>query len=217
VAEGVEAIERVLASGVVPSVVDYLDGRTLAVAVGAPFDVPEGTGMALLCEVDTREEDVAELIEALGETASRPDPTELWRWRDGIGLAVDGWRGGRISEDVAVPLHRLAEAIERSVALGPAHGIDACSWGHAGDGNLHSSFVFDPATPDGRAAAEAAAEDLFAMAIEMGGTITGEHGIGWLKRGWLSRQWAPAAVRLHEEIKRTLDPKGLFNPGKKAA
>jgi FAD/FMN-containing dehydrogenase len=134
-----------------------------------------------------------------------------------VSLAVVARRGGKVSEDVAVPLDRLAEAVEETVAIGARHGLEACSWGHAGDGNLHSTFLLDPGDGAQLERAEAAAEDLFAMAVRLGGTVSGEHGLGSLKKGQLARQWAPAALEAHRAIKRALDPKGLLNPGKKVA
>ena len=98
-----------------------------------------------------------------------------------------------------------------------AHGLETCTCGHAGDGNLHSTFLFDPGDPDAVRRSEAAAEDLFALARELGGTVSGEHGLGLLKNGQLVGQWSDAAIGAHETIKRALDPKGLFNPGKKLA
>jgi FAD/FMN-containing dehydrogenase len=216
VREGCEAVERLLGSGVVPAVIEYLDAGTLAASADAfPGEVPPDPGFLVLTEADTTEEDALELAEALGPGAQRPDPEELWRWRGGVSIAVTARRGGKLSEDVAVPLDRLAEAIVRTVEIGERHGLEACSWGHAGDGNLHSTFLLSLEDPDELRRAGAAVEELFAMAIELGGTISGEHGIGWLKRGWLSRQWDPAAVRLHRAVKDALDPKGLFNPQKK--
>jgi FAD/FMN-containing dehydrogenase len=111
----------------------------------------------------------------------------------------------------------LAEAITETVEIGARHGLDACSWGHAGDGNLHSTFLVDSSDPDQLARASESAEDLFALAARLGGSVSGEHGLGWLKRGQLARQWSPGALRLHEEVKRAFDPKGLLNPGKKTA
>jgi FAD/FMN-containing dehydrogenase len=116
---------------------------------------------------------------------------------------------------VAVPVDRLADAIEGTLAIGERHGLEACSWGHAGDGNVHATFLLDAGDADQRARADAAALDLFDLARELGGTVSGEHGIGVLKRGQLSRQWPPAAVAAHRAIKDALDPKGLLNPGKK--
>jgi len=109
----------------------------------------------------------------------------------------------------------LADAIERTLEIGERHGLEACSWGHAGDGNLHSTFLLDPGDEDQLGHAHNAAEELFGMAIELGGTISGEHGLGLLKNGQLRRQWSPAAVALHRSVKAALDPKGLMNPGKK--
>jgi FAD/FMN-containing dehydrogenase len=141
----------------------------------------------------------------------------VWRWRDGASLAVTARRGGKVSEDIVVPVDRLREAIDETIAIGARHGLEACSWGHAGDGNLHSTFLIDPSDSDELDRAERAAQQLFALAAKLGGSVSGEHGIGWVKRGALAQQWTPAALAAHAAIKRALDPKGLLNPGKKLA
>ena len=102
-------------------------------------------------------------------------------------------------------------------AIGSEHRLDACTWGHAGDGNLHATLLLDPADADELARAWRAADAILSLAIELGGTISGEHGIGLLKRGRLRDQWSPAAVAAHRAIKQALDPRGIFNPGKKEA
>ncbi len=114
-----------------------------------------------------------------------------------------------------MPVDRLAEAIEETVRIGTAHGLEACSWGHAGDGNLHSTFLLDQRDELAVRRAHAAADELLAMAVRLGGTVSGEHGIGVLKNGWLRHQWSPAAVAAQRAIKDALDPDGIFNPGKK--
>jgi len=220
-ASGAEAMQAVLASGVVPAAIEYLDGATLrAAASGFPGDAT--AGFALIVEVDGTAAEVEaalpEVREALGGDVVVPDDMRaFWAWRGGVSHAVTAQRGGKLSEDVAVPLDRLAEAVEETLAIGARHGLEACSWGHAGDGNLHSTFLLTPGDEDEAARAARAAEDLFAMAIRLGGTISGEHGLGILKNGQLARQWSPAAVELHRSVKRALDPKNLFNPGKKLA
>ena len=95
------------------------------------------------------------------------------------------------------------------------HGLEGCSWGHAGDGNLHSTFLLHPGDDAEADRAHAAADELFALAIELGGTVSGEHGLGLVKGGQLRHQWSAAAVAAHLAIKRALDPKDLLNPGKK--
>ena len=141
----------------------------------------------------------------------------LWRWREGVSIAVQANRGGKVSEDIAVPADRLAEAIEGTLEIGRRFGLPACSWGHAGDGNLHSTFMIRQDAPVEAERASAAAGELFALAVELGGSISGEHGVGAVKNGQLGRQWVPRAVELHEAVKRVFDPKGLLNPGKKLA
>ncbi|HST26581.1 MAG TPA: FAD-linked oxidase C-terminal domain-containing protein, partial [Gaiellaceae bacterium] len=141
----------------------------------------------------------------------------LWRWRGGLAFAVLARRGMALSEDIVVPLDRLQEAIEETYEIGRRNDVLAVSFGHAGDGNLHSTFLFSPDDPAERERAIAAAHELFDLAVRLGGSISGEHGLGHLKSGWLAKQWSPRALDLHEAVKRVFDPKGLLNPGKKLA
>jgi FAD/FMN-containing dehydrogenase len=141
----------------------------------------------------------------------------LWCWREGLGSAVEAAHGGKVSEDIVVPVDRLAEAVSGTEEIGRRHGLPTCSWGHAGDGNLHSTFLLAPDDRDAVARAEAAAEKLFALAGRLGGGISGEHGVGVVKARQLRHQWAEPVRALHAEVKRVFDPKGLINPGKKLA
>jgi glycolate oxidase subunit GlcD len=226
--EGCAAVLAVLAAGLRPAALDVLDGATTAAAAAAfPLGgLPEPAPFLVVAEADGSAAEArtvaAELRDVLGDGAlavfapsAAPDVAALWRWRDGVSLAVTAQRGGKVSEDVAVPLDALAEAFRETERIGARHGLPSCCWGHAGDGNLHATFLVDPADPGELGRAEAAAGELFAFAAARGGTVSGEHGIGLVKRGGLRRQWGPAAVELHRAIKRAFDPQGLMNPGKK--
>ena len=225
---GCAAIETVLASGLVPATLEYLDAGALVAAAGSfPGSIPDRAGFAVVCEADgdraSAEALQAGLAEALDagalevRTLTGGEAQGLWRWRDGVSLAVTARRGAKLSEDIVVPLDRLGEAIAQTLEIGRRHDLEACSWGHAGDGNLHSTFLLDPASKIELRRAEHAAEDLFELAVRLGGSVSGEHGLGYLKRGQLARQWPEPALRLHEELKRLFDPKGLLNPQKKLA
>ena len=145
-------------------------------------------------------------------TASR-EVKRLWAWRDGVSIAVTTQRGGKVSEDVVVPLDRLAEAIDATVEIGRRHDLDACSWGHAGDGNVHASFLVSLDDPAEVARAEVAAGEVFETAIRLGGSISGEHGIGSLKTPWVTGALGPAIVAIQDEVKGAFDPEEFAQPG----
>jgi FAD/FMN-containing dehydrogenase len=222
---GCEAIEAVLGNGLVVAALEYLDGATLGAAGPAfPARVPSGADFLVVAEADGSQAEAAgmraALLDVLGEHAlavHAPEETAaiegLWRWRDGVSIAVGAQRGGKVSEDIVVPLDRLAEAIDETLAIGSRHGLSACSWGHAGDGNLHATFLVSPGSVDELQRASVAAEELFLLAVSLGGSITGEHGVGVVKRG--RQQWPASKVALMTSVKAAFDPRGLMNPGKK--
>jgi glycolate oxidase subunit GlcD len=224
---GCEAIQQVLASGVVASAIEFLDGGALEAARRAfPVGLSQAARFLIIVEVDGSALEAAreaqEVRAAVGPEAldvfapeGRGEVQTLWRWRDGMSQAVSFLRGGKVSEDIAVPVDQLAVAVHGTVEIGRAHGLRACSWGHAGDGNLHSTFMIDASDPAEIERAHAAARELFELAVRLGGSISGEHGLGWLKRGQLGLQLDPRALALHGEIKRLFDPTGIMNPGKK--
>jgi FAD/FMN-containing dehydrogenase len=233
-ADGCRAISDVFAAGLRPSALDFLDGATLELLAGgyppgagesAGATVPAGAAFALILEVDgTRAEAEGQrdaLIEVLGPASvglDEPgDGDALWRWRDGVNGVVAGARGAKVSEDVVFPIESLEAGLEGFEEIAGAHGLPCCAWGHGGEGNVHASVLVDPANEREMEAAAAVGEELFALVAALGGSVAGEHGMGWIKRGLLESQWEGRAVQAHEAIKRALDPKGLLNPGKKLA
>ncbi|MGA2470265.1 MAG: FAD-linked oxidase C-terminal domain-containing protein [Solirubrobacteraceae bacterium] len=223
---GVAAIERIVGSGLQPATLDYLDAGTVAACANGFPAGPPPAGFMVIVEADGRKAEAERLRDELRDTLAedvltihapdrRASIAALWRWRGEVAVAVAAQRGGKVSEDIAVPLEHLGEAITETVAIGARHGLPALSWGHAGDGNLHSTFLIEANNAAEVARAEQAAEELFALAVRVGGTVSAEHGVGWVKRGQLARQWSPAALELHDAVKQLFDPKGLLNPGKK--
>jgi glycolate oxidase subunit GlcD len=224
---GINAIERVLASGVVPAAIEYLDGELLRISGDTyPFGLPDGAGFMVITEADGADAEArrvaGELREALAEDAvavHAPEAADavagLWRWRGGVAFAILAQRGGAFSEDIAVPLDRLRDVARETHLIGARHDVPALSFGHAGDGNIHATFLFSPDREGEEQRADDACHELFDLAHSLGGSVSGEHGIGWLKRGQLPRQLGPVGYDLHMRLKQAFDPKGLLNPGKK--
>ena len=183
-------------------------------------------GFAVLVDVDGVRDAAmglrAEVVEVLAESAvathaptDAPGIAEVWRWREGMTAAVTTQLGGKVSEDVCVPVDRLREAIDATVAIGERHGLRACSWGHAGDGNLHSTFLLGTRRRGGARRCRARGDG----ALRDGGRPRrhdlGEHGVGVVKSGHLDLMWSPRALELRDQVRRQFDPKGLLNPGTK--
>jgi glycolate oxidase subunit GlcD len=227
VASGCDALEAVIGSGLLPAALEYFDGGTLRhVARGFPTPLPDEAGFMVIAEVDGSEQEAArqavELADVLAEgsvAVFAPEPGRdvdaLWRWREGVGLVVTQVHGGRISDDHVVPLERLRDAIAAMEQIGARYGLEAASFGHAGDGNLHAGFLYAPGGLDQVERAEAAALELYPPTLALDGSVAGEHGVGVHKLVQAQEQLGPRRQALQHAIKQVFDPKGLLNPGKK--
>ncbi|MHB1536935.1 MAG: FAD-binding oxidoreductase [Solirubrobacteraceae bacterium] len=226
-AEGVDdgcgAVADVLGSGVVPAALELLEGEALH-AVGGAYGrgVPDGAGAALVVEVDGSVQEAAaaraELAAVLGgcvRVDAHDDVGELWRWRGGVSGALAGICGGKLSEDVVVPRERLGELLAGFGRAAAGEGLRSCCFGHAGDGNMHATLLLDPREREALAAGERVLGRLFELVVGLGGSISGEHGLGVVKRDALALQCSAAELAVLWALKDALDPSGTLNPGKK--
>ncbi|MFQ4150313.1 FAD-linked oxidase C-terminal domain-containing protein [Arthrobacter sp. LAPM80] len=222
------AAAGVLALGkarVQPCILELLDGASLH-----ELDFHNGSNLAsrgtalLLIQFDglaaEQEETVAATaLEGLGGVASREDPAEAQRLvdlrRNNRGLDVDA--ENRVGEDVAVPRSQLVHYITALAEMAVRHGVDLQVIAHAGDGNLHPTFSVPTFEPARIAALNAALDESIDKALELGGTITGEHGIGQYKLRWLPLEQASQVLEIQRNIKALFDPQGILNPGKAIA
>jgi FAD/FMN-containing dehydrogenase len=223
---GLRALTAAMACGVVPTALEFLDGGALRAAGAAfPGGLPEDAGFAVLAEALGTAEvaalEAAVLADALADEATavrrpseRADVEALWRWRDGVSLAVVAARGGKLSEDVVVPAERLGEALAAVDRLGARHGVPVTSWGHAGDGILHATVLVDRADAAALAGARDAAHAMLGIAADLGGSLSGEHGIGSVKLAGAATL-DPAVLAAQRAVKDALDPRGIMNPGRK--
>ncbi|WP_262692572.1 FAD-binding oxidoreductase [Kordiimonas aestuarii] len=226
IAGGVDTVVQSIQMGVPLARVEILDDMQMkAVNLWSKLDYPELT--TLFFEFHGTEAYVAEQVEIVRDIAADngggdfhwsnlpEERTKLWRARHEAYYAALGLRPGSVGwpTDVCVPMGRLAECISATKEdLGTA-SIPATILGHVGDGNFHVIFVLDPDRPEDLTEAERLNARLVGRALEMGGTCTGEHGIGLGKQDWLVRELGDT-VDLMRMVKRAIDPNNLFNPGK---
>lgn len=213
--------------GVVPSMLELMDGATLAaVEAWQRMDLDTGAAALLLAQSDAAGEAgqaaevraIAAACQAAGATyvADTADPEEgrmLLAARRFAYPALERL-GGTLLDDVAVPRSRIPELLAGTQRIAAEHRATVGTFGHAGDGNFHPTVVYDRADPDSRAAALETFDAIVRLALSLGGTVTGEHGVGTLKRGHLAAELSPAALALHRSVKDALDPLGILNPGK---
>lgn len=220
-------VEQIMAAGIVPASLELLDDTTLAaVEAYAPVGLPADTGAMLLMLADGEPEDVEADTARLADLArtggarevhlarDAAEEAHLWKARRAVSVALGRVRPNRLGEDICVPLPRIAECVRRIKAISAACDLPIAVFGHAGDGNLHPNILFDARNPVETARLWPAAEAVFAAALEAGGTLSGEHGIGTLKRPFMPRALGPIALAAQRQIKAWLDPRGLLNPGK---
>jgi len=208
-----------------PSMAELLDAFSIkAVQQLGDYGFPSDCAAVLLVQSDrdghTREDvqRYGDLLSTAGATeiAVADDPAEaeaLMAGRRVVSTALEG-HGARMVEDVCVPIARLTELVERSQSVCRSLGVEVAFSGHAGDGNLHPSLFFDAGDPASRERAEAAFGEIVDLALGMGGTITGEHGVGSLKAPWLRRELGDAEIQRQQRIKAVFDPAGILNPGR---
>ena len=206
-----------------PAIAELLDGATLAAVDAAQGTSFRAQGSALLlvqtdgagaaAEADLARRAVEPLAASVSVTDDPAEAATLLRARRLVLPSLE-LQGRVLIEDVAVPRSRQAEALREVAAIAERHGVRVATLAHAADGNLHPIFVIDPAADGVPGPVWEAAGEIFRMALRMGGTLTGEHGVGLLKRRWLAEELGEESLALQKQIKALLDPHGILNPGK---
>jgi glycolate oxidase len=217
-------VSAIVESGAVPSLMELLDRTTVeAVDRRARMEIGSDVGALLLLQSDAadaaqRMPGFAEICAASGavDVATTADPAEGAAMLEARRLALPALEslGDCLLDDVCVPRSRIADLISAVEQIAASVGLMIGVFGHAGDGNFHPTVIFDGKDPDSTAAARAAFDAITRTALELGGTITGEHGVGLLKTAWLVEELGPEGIDLQRSIKKALDPRGVLNPGK---
>jgi len=148
----------------------------------------------------------------IARTSAESD--ELWRARRSVSPSLGRVRPNKLGEDIVVPRAAIPEMVRRIKRISLKHDVPIVIFGHAGDGNLHPNILFDKRDEAELRRVEAAVAALFANAVDLGGTLSGEHGVGVLKQPYLEMALGPLAIEVMQGIKHAFDPKGILNPGK---
>lgn len=224
VGSAAQAVARIMGQPMTPCALEFIDETALKLAHAHAGDEVPLAGALLMIEVDgepgTLEAAVAavsaaargEGMESLHTAATIEEAQKLWAARKALSPAQRTIAPDKINEDVVVPVSRLPELVQGIQRLAARHDVLVVSFGHAGNGNLHVNLL--PRDAAERERAHACLADIFALVIELEGTLSGEHGIGRIKREYMPLALQPTTLHLMGEVKRVFDPDGILNPGK---
>ncbi len=222
-----QAVSAIIRGKIIPTTLEFMDGRTIdCVRQATGLEVPEEARAVLIIEVDGDREfldkqvaRITEIIRPLGVVETRVATTSeeseaLWQIRRSVSASLRKVNPDKFNEDICVPRSKVPEMIRKVDAIAERYGIAIVNFGHAGDGNIHVNIMIDKKVPGEMEKAEKAIEDVFKGALELGGTMSGEHGVGIAKAAYIPLEITPLAANYMKAIKRALDPNNILNPGK---
>jgi glycolate oxidase len=222
-----KAISEVMCSGILPSVLELLDDQSIMVINKAgDLKLPEVAAMILVetdaytqSEADHQMDRVVETFNAnhvleMTRARTEQESEKLWEARRSFGGAVVRLSNQMVTEDITVPLSKVPDVLIRAREIRERHNLMMPILGHLGDGNLHPTIVFDSTSEEEKARVEKAVVDIFELGIELGGTLTGEHGVGLDKAEFMPLEHNPVAMKVMRNLKKLFDPNNILNPGK---
>jgi len=226
--EASRTVNAILRAGLLPASLELMDETAIACTeealhLGLPLDVEA----ILIIETDgANEQHVIQELEAAAAicrgqgarnvkvAADELERSNLWEARRSVTAALARRAPSKLGEDITVPRSQIPEAVRRLKAISARHGLPIVIFGHAGDGNLHPNILFDLRDPQQAATVKQMVKEEFEAALELGGTLSGEHGVGTLKRPYIGQALGALSLDLQKRIKQVLDPLNILNPGK---
>jgi glycolate oxidase len=224
--EAAVAVSKITASKIIPRALEFMDHEAIsAVENYKPIGLPKEAEALLLVEVDGSlnsvpedAEKVASICHSLGAMVSVADDVfakqRLWEARRAVSPALYRISPTKINEDIVVPRSKIPEMLRLLRDIGNKYNLKIVNFGHAGDGNIHVNIMTDKNNKEEYKRAEDAVKDIFETTLKLGGTISGEHGIGLTKAKYIGMELSPVSIGLMKAIKKVFDPKGIMNPGK---
>jgi glycolate oxidase len=222
-----EAVSEIIRRGIVPRTIEFMDKASITCVENyLKIKISDEAGALLLIETDGRADEAEPAIGRLGEICrslgageirtarTREDAAVIWKARKSISPALFTYAPDKINEDIVVPRSKIPGMVRKIDEMKERTGLFMVSFGHAGDGNIHFNIMLDKKDKRELEKAEAAVEELFDYTVKLGGTISGEHGIGITKAQYMKKEIGPVEIDLMKKIKNLFDPKGILNPGK---
>jgi D-lactate dehydrogenase len=227
ISSAAEAVSCIMAQPVIPCALEFIDGHAIEmVREYSSADLPQNAGAMLMIEVDGPESAMSQSVSAVSKAASNEGllglntaKTEdeinvLWATRKALSPALRNVAPKKINEDIVVPVSKMPALITGLDDLSKQHDITIVNFGHAGNGNIHVNLLVDPDDPEQMARSKQCLDDVFSLVIALGGTLSGEHGIGLVKREFVDREIDATSLDLMRQIKVVFDPQNILNPGK---
>lgn len=221
-----KAVSSIMRQPVIPCALEFMDGTALdMVRDFSDLQLDPQVGALLMIEVDGSEASIELEAAAVAEAArveglleihtarNEEEIVRLWKTRKALSPALRNIAPKKINEDVVVPVSRIPALIEGLEALSAEHAITIVNFGHAGNGNIHVNLLLDPDDPVQLAAGETCLASVFDLVLGLDGTLSGEHGIGVVKRPFVAQEIDPVSLRLMQAVKAQFDPRGILNPG----
>jgi len=220
-------VSSIIREKIIPATLEFMDRQCIeAVRDEMGIDIPFDAEAMLLIETDGDEDAVDREAKKLKDiclrsgavrltiASDREEIDRLWEARRGVSPALKTLRPGKISEDIVVPRSRLVDLVTFLNETSKKYFLPIASFGHAGDGNIHVNILLDPEDQEEAGKAGMVVKELFEKVIELGGTITGEHGVGITKAPYMKMEFSRPSLELMARLKAAFDPKGILNPGK---
>lgn len=225
--DATDAIVRLMQLSVSPSLLEFMDRKALSIVRDrSDLDVPQEAGALLMIEAEGLDSTIEAITGVIQQAASssgllaidiaksNEEIRALWAMRKALSPALRKLAPNKINEDVVVPVSRLPELIHNLEELSRTYGINIVNFGHAGNGNIHVNLLYDTDDPNQREQAPKCLEKVFQLVLKLGGSLSGEHGIGHEKRNYIGQELGKPVLDMMWNIKSQFDPNGILNPGK---
>ncbi|HKZ16615.1 MAG TPA: FAD-linked oxidase C-terminal domain-containing protein, partial [Geobacteraceae bacterium] len=225
--DAARAVSAIIRGKIIPSTLEFMDSTAIrCVADHSSSAIPENAGAVLIIEVDGDRDlvdkqalSIHQIIQPLGLLSFRAakddgEAEELWETRRKVSPSLRRVNPHKINEDIVVPRSRVPEIIRRIDAIHNKYCVPIVNFGHAGDGNIHVNIMIDKDIPGEAERAEMAVRELVEATLELGGSMSGEHGVGLSKAPYITMELTPAQIAIMKAVKQAFDPNNILNPGK---